>query len=495
MDARELVAAGIARQAELVRGGEVSPRELVEACLDRIERIDPGLNAFRSVHADRALEEARNAESRLQASDARAASERPLLGVPVAIKDDTDLVGDVTTVGTAAHGGPAREDAEVVRRLRAAGAIPIGKTRVPELVIWPFTEGASFGVTRNPWSLDHTPGGSSGGSAAAVAGGLVGGALGSDGAGSIRIPCSCCGVLGVKPQRDRISIAPHHDALAGWHGLSVYGPIAPTVRDAALFLDATAAEVPAEPFAAAASRPPPKLRVALSFKLPPGVTALLVRLDPEVRQATEEFAELLRSLGHEVAERDPDYGTVANHVLVRYLRGIHDDAARMARPERLERRTRGMARLGGLIPDSLLARERAAEGRHAARIGALFAEHDVLLTPVLTTTPVEVGRWEGRDALWTLVNSAAFVAYTPPWNATGQPAAALPAGVSSGGLPIGVQLVGRPYDEATLLSLAAQIEAERPWTERLPGQSISGDSPLESVAPGGAPELESRTRL
>lgn len=466
MDRDGVVRAGIARQAELIRAGEISSRELVQACLDRIGETEETLRAFRSTYPDRALSEADEAERAVAGDEA---ADRPLLGVPVAIKDDTDVAGDVTTVGTCAHGGAATEDAEVVRRLRAAGAIVIGKTRVPELVIWPFTETATWGVTRNPWDLDRTPGGSSGGSAAAVAGGLVGGALGSDGAGSVRIPASCCGVFGLKPQRGRISIAPHHDRELGWHGLSVYGPITPTVRDSALFLDVTAAERPARPFVAATESPPERLRVAVSFKLPPGVTAVIGRLDPEVRSAVEELAALLRSLGHDVVERDPDYGMVANNLLVRYLRGIHDDAGTMARPGRLERRTRGMARLGALIPDGVLQREREREADHGARIGALFADHDVLLTPVLTKPPIEVGHYEGRGALWTLLGSAAFAAYTPPWNATGQPAAAVPVGVSSAGLPIGAQLVGRPHDEAALLALAAQIEAERPWAERLPG--------------------------
>ena len=195
-----------------------------------------------------------------------------------------------------------------------------------------------------------------------------------------------------------------------------------------------------------------------------------------MRQRTEETADLLRSLGHEVVERDPDYGMVGNNLVARYLRGIHDDVATVDRPDRLERRTRGMSRLGGLITDSLLARERAREDGNLERIGTLFADHDVLLTPVLTTPPIEVGRYEGRGAIRTLLGSAGFVAYAPPWNATGQPAAAVPAGVGSGGLPIGVQLVGRPDDEATLLSLSAQIEAERPWADRLP----------RSVRPGTA---------
>jgi amidase len=466
MEASEAIVAGIARQAELLRAGEISASELVSACLERIKLHNQPLSAFRSVYADSAMAAAADADRELRDGDDP--GRRPLLGVPIAIKDDTDVAGDVTTFGTDAHGDAAATDAEVARRLRSAGAIPIGKTRVPELVIWPFTETAVAGVTRNPWSHDHTPGGSSGGSAAAVARGLVGGALGSDGAGSIRIPASCCGVFGLKPQRGRISLAPHDDRSGGWHGLAVYGPIAPTVRDAALFLDATAAVAPSRPFVDAARTAPPKLRVALSLKPPPGLTAALTRLDPEVRRATEETAGLLRSLGHDVVERDPPYGTISNNVIARYLRGIHDHAAGLPRPDRLERRTRSMVRLGGLVAEPLLAREREKESAHIERIDTLFADHDVLLTPVLSTPPLPIGRFEGRGALWTLLGSAAFDAYPPPWNATGHPAASVPASVSSDGLPIGVQLVGRRGDEATLLALSAQMEYERPWLDKLP---------------------------
>jgi amidase len=213
MDTVEIAFAGIARQAELIAGGELSSRELVELCLGRIERTQPRLNAFRVVFAERALMEADQADARRGAGDARMAqdgerlAQRPLLGVPIAVKDDIDVAGEVTAFGTNAHGAPARADAEVVHRLRAAGAVIVGKTNVPELCIWPFTESATFGATRNPWDLQRAPGGSSGGSAAAVAAGLVGAALGSDGAGSIRIPAAWCGLFGLKPQRGRVPMA------------------------------------------------------------------------------------------------------------------------------------------------------------------------------------------------------------------------------------------------------------------------------------------------
>ena len=456
MDATDLAFAGAAEQARLIAAGEVSSRELVQTYLDRIARLDPQLNAWRIVFAERALAEADQADARRGAG-----GERALLGVPVAIKDDVDIAGEATAWGTSAHGGPAPADAEVVRRLRAAGAVVLGKTNVPELTIWPFTETITFGATRNPWDLDRTPGGSSGGTAAAVASGMVGLGLGSDGLGSIRIPSGWCGLFGMKPQRDRVPIAPHDDA---WHGLSVNGPIARRVADAALFLDATA---DAGGFVAAASRAPGKLRVAVSTKLAPGQ---LARIAPDVRAAVERTVELLRSLGHDVFERDPDLpASLMPHLLARYFRGIHDDVEQaMAHPQRLERRTRAMARIGGAIPASVLAKQRAAERGIADQINTIFDHADVLLQPGAATGPSRIGQYHGRGALWTLNGVAPRVPFYGWWNGTGQPACVVPAGLDRDGLPVGVQLVGRPDDEATLLSLSAQIEAERPWAERRP---------------------------
>jgi amidase len=385
----------------------------------------------------------------------------------VAIKDGTDVAGEVTTNGTRAYGKAAAEDAEVVKRLRAAGAIGIGKTHLPELGIWGFTESSTWGITRNPWNPDRTPGGSSGGSAAAVVAGLVGAALASDGGGSIRIPAACCGLFGLKPQRGRVSLVPRRDQ---WHGLSVLGCLTRSVLDTALFLDAVAGAAPGDaaappPLAGrleeAASEGPGKLRIAVSTK--PFIPALV---GEEARVAVRETAELLRSLGHEVRERDPDYGQIESVFLPRFLRGIRDDAASMATPERLERRTRGLARLGSLISAGVVSWARSVEDRHAARINSVFEEHDVLLTPVTARPPVEVGRWEGLGAVRTLIGMGLVYPFTGVWNATGQPAAAVPAGFSDDGLPRSVQLVGRPNDERTLISLAAQIEAERPWTDR-----------------------------
>src|SRR3954468_24020384 len=293
MDATELAFCGIARQAELIRAGTVTPAELVDLYLERIARLDPELNAFRIVFAERARAEAQQAAARLKAGD-----EGPLLGVPVPVKDNVHGAGEVTAMGSNAYGPPAVADSEVVRRLRAAGAIVIGKTHLSELAISPATETEAWGQTRNPWDRGRSAGGSSGGSAAAVAAGLVGAAYASDGGGSIRIPASTTGLFGLKPQRGRVPLLPD---LEHWYGLSAAGCVTRTVADTALWLDVVADSD--RSFAEAASAAPQRLRVALSFK-----PSSLTRVDARVRAVVERVADALRSLGHVVEERDPDYG-------------------------------------------------------------------------------------------------------------------------------------------------------------------------------------------
>lgn len=469
MDATDLAFAGIAAQAQAIAKGEISSKELVQLYLDRIERFDGDLNAFRVVFTERALMEAGQADARRSAGN-----ERPLLGVPIAVKDDIDVAGEVTALGTNACDEPAPADAEVVRRLREAGAIVIGKTNVPELCIWPFTETPTFGATRNPWDLQRTPGGSSGGSGAAVAAGLIGAALGSDGAGSIRIPSAWCGLFGLKPQRGRVSMAPKPES---WHGMSVNGVLARRVADTALFHDVASgsAEIdrdkpalPAVSYSESAATPPGKLKIAVSKRIPP---LILAKLEGDCERALDETVELLRSLGHDVKEEDPDYGfDTAPWVLARYLHGIHEEAQATAHPKRLALRTRGMARMGATIPDSVIERSRAAEPGLRDRLNRVLETHDVLLTPTTAQPPSKIGQYDGRGALWTLNAVIARVPYNGPWNLTGQPAASIPAGFGADGLPRGVQAVGRPGDESTLISLAAQLEAERPWAQHRPTQ-------------------------
>jgi amidase len=276
----------------------------------------------------------------------------------------------------------------------------------------------------------------------------------------VRIPAACCGLVGIKTQRGRISYAPQEDH---WHGLSVIGPLARTVRDAALLLDGMVEEPPAEPFAAAAEREPGALRVALSLKAPTPVPR-----DRAVYDAVRDVAARLQRLGHHIEEVEVDYGTIFLDTVMRYFRGIHDDVGTLERADRLERRSRHMARFGGLIPSAAIARSHAREEAKTARVNRIFEQADVVLTPVIPQLPLAVGRHEGRGALLTWLENSPYGNYTGPWNLTGQPAMAVPAGFTPEGLPLSAQLVGRPHDEATLISLAAQLEAAEPWSDRRP---------------------------
>lgn len=470
MDVTDLAFAGIARQAELIAAGEVTSRELVDIYLERIERFNPQLNAFRVVFGERARLEADQADARRGAGGE--ASQRPLLGVPIAVKDEQEVAGEVTTCGTNAYGDPARADSEIVRRMRAAGAVVIGKTQMPELGAFPWTESPTWGVTRNPWEPGHSPGGSSGGSAAAVAAGLVGAALAGDGGGSIRIPSSYSGLFGLKTQRGRVPLAPH---VGAWHGLVVFGVLTRSVRDSALFYDAIAdgpaddatPVVPPGSFLEALGPEMRPLRIAVASKLPPSP---LTKLHRENREALDQTVALLRGLGHQVDECEVDHGPLATspEFTVIYLRSLYEEAATFAHPERLERRIRALARLGGMLPQGAVDWALGRRAAYAARLNEPLADHDVLLTPVTPARPPKIGANEGLSWLRTTLAASAMVAYAGCWNFTGQPACSVPAGFDAEGLPRAVQLIGRPNDEATLVALAAQLEAERPWTQNRP---------------------------
>jgi amidase len=460
----ELAFAGPGALADLVRRRELHPRELVEVFVRRIETIDPQLNAFRVTLAEQALAEA-------DALDADRAN-GPLAGVPIAIKDEMALAGQAATQGSRSYGPPASADAEIVRRLRAAGAIPIGVTNVPELMIFPWTASDANGITRNPWNRERTPGGSSGGSAAAVAAGLVGAATAADGGGSIRIPAACCGLVGMKPTRGRVSQAP---IAQGWLGLTVYGALARSVRDSALLLDVIHGPMPgdidvAPPFngsyAEAAARDPGRLRVAISRKLQPGAMA---KLSSDQRGAWERTAALLTELGHDVVERDPAYGLSGIVFLQVWVRGTYEVAREVPDQSKLERSTRQMASTGRrVVPDRRRQKLIAKRDEVSARILELWQEVDVLLTPGLATTAIAAEGGYGRSAPVAVDKASRFTPWTSAWNVTGQPAIAVPAGFGADGLPLSVQLVGRPGAEDLLYSLAAQIENARPWSQHRP---------------------------
>jgi amidase len=468
---------GLVECAAALARGEIGSRELVERALARIEATQPTLNAFRVVCAESARADAAEADRRL------AAGERaPLLGVPVAIKDDVDMAGQPTSFGCAGEFPAQPHDSEIVRRLREAGAVIVGKTNTPEIGLYPFTEGSAFGATRNPWSLDHTPGGSSGGSAAAVAAGIVPAATGSDGAGSVRIPAAWCGLVGIKPQRGRISTWPDAESF---NGLTCFGPLTRTVADAALLLDVLSGAhpedlhtppPPSEPYAETAAREPGRLRIALSLRVP--YSAAPARLDPEIRAAVKRLGRVLSDLGHDVFEDDPRYGVMGLTLVVRGQAGVHKWAAGVPDPSLLDRRTRDAAFVGRWLARPVLGAARRMEPLLHRRIGVIFRRADVVLAPTSASPPLRVGATEGLGGWATDQIMAAACPYAWPWNVLGWPGVSVPAGVTGDGLPFGVQLLGPANTEGRLLSLAAQLERVERWHERV--------APLALDAAGGS---------
>ncbi len=455
---------GLAEQADALARGDVSSSELVDHTLKRITAQED-LGAFRVVRAEAAASEALRADKRL------AEGERlPLLGVPVAIKDDTDLAGETTPFAVGGDHRPAVADAEIVRRLRAAGAIIVGKTTTCEIGLWPFSESPEYGCARNPWNPDYTPGGSSGGSAAAVAGGMVAAAVGSDGAGSIRIPAAWTNLVGIKPQRGRVSGYPQTDPF---NGITVWGPLARSVQDAALLLDVLTGshpedvyqlEAPVRSFAEAARTPPRRLRIAVSFRTAFGVSG---RLDPEIRAAVQRLARRLGELGHKVFPADPDYGPVGLGLIPRGTAGVADWLDSMPNP-RPEARTEIEAKIGRIVGKRLLPLAKRMDPYLHRKVGRVFRYADVVLTPTTAQPPLKVGAFDGAGYHRTQSGVAAACPYAWTWNVLGWPGVNVPAGFTRSGLPVGAQLLGHDSDEATLISLAAELEAVEGWTARRP---------------------------
>jgi amidase len=463
----ELAFAGLSRQAEMLADGGIGAVELLESTMQRIGSSQPTLNAFRLLCPEAARAEAIEAERCLAAGDRRA-----LLGVPIAIKDDMDLAGEPTAFGCPGEFAPRVEDGEVARRLRAAGAVIVGKTNTPEIGLWPFTEGPAFGATRNPWSREHTPGGSSGGSAAAVAAGLLPAAVGSDGAGSIRIPAAWTHLVGLKPQRGRVSTWP---APESFNGLTSYGPLARSVGDAALLLDVLTGNVagdlhcpppPGESFAAAARREPGYLRIGLALNIP--FSGSPADLDPVVEGAVEGVGRALEDLGHEVESFDVPYGLAPGAcILPRSMVGVREWARQVPDRGRLDHRTRYAAHLG-LPFRPLLGVAHLAEKVAQSRVGGVYQRFDVILAPTTAQPPLPIGACEGLGSWETDKLIVAACPYAWPWNVLGWPGLNVPAGFTPDGLPLGAQLLGPANSEGLLLSLGAQLERVRRWHELRP---------------------------
>ncbi|MEO6604031.1 MAG: amidase family protein [Aeromicrobium sp.] len=443
MNAADALAAGPTRQAELLAAGALTSRELTEAALAAIERVNPAINATVAVFVVEALVAADEADRRRTAGESG-----PFLGVPIAVKDDLDMAGKVTGMGSNATSGSAAQDSDLVAALRSAGAVIVAKSSLPELAIFGFTESDALGITRNPHNHAHTSGGSSGGSAALVAAGVVGIATASDGAGSIRIPASCCGLVGFKPT--------HHTmpSSGGWHDLSTQGCVAQRVADSALFLDTFGRF--STSLVEASVRDPEPLRIGLSFSAAAATKAL--PLDPRVRAALEAAAETFRAAGHTVTEVKIPYDTDSKSLTVRYLAGIRDAADGTDDPSRLEKRTKGIARLGRPFGkkavDWAIHKGEGWGGAIHDKIGV-----DILLTPVMSGPAAPVENWKGKGPLRTVLTMNSFYPYTAQWNHAGLPAVSMPSGkTEEEGLPLSIQLIARRGDDARLMSLAGQFE-------------------------------------
>jgi amidase len=480
-DAASLVLAGIATQAELLRSRTVGSRELTAAVLDRIAALNPTVRAFSTVLAESALDDAAAADERL-ARRSRGGQRRqrhrpePLLGVPIAVKGENDVAGVPTTFGGAATLVPAARDSEVVRRLRAAGAIVVGITAMSEFGLWPFTESAAHGYVRNPWDLTRSTLGSSGGTAAAVASGMVGAGIGGDAGGSIRLPSAACGLFGLKPQRGRVSTAPNPDL---WRSLGTLGPLTRTVADSALCYDVIcgaaatdrfSAVPPSESFTAAAQRHPGRLRVAVSGVCPvPGVDP-----DPEHLAAVDATATALASLGHRVELADPPYPRGKRMMLPQQafipqmLAGLRQEVALVDHPALLERRTKALWRTARALPTSAAEAAEHRGRQYAELLNQLFVDHDLLLQPMMPHRPPSLGVLDGVGAARAMQVSVPVVSYAGVWNIAGNPAASVPVGLAADGLPTAVQIVGRPHDEATVLAVARQLEQVQPWAQLRP---------------------------
>lgn len=443
MKVADALAAGPTRQAELLAAGTLTSRKLTEAALAAIERVNPAINATVAVFADEALAAADDADRRRAAGESM-----PFLGIPIAVKDDLDMAGELTGKGSNATFTVAAEDSDLVAALRAAGAVIVAKSSLPELAIFGFTESDALGITRNPHNNAHTTGGSSGGSAALVAAGAVGIATASDGAGSIRIPASCCGLVGFKPT--------HHTmpSSGGWHDLSTQGCLAQRVADSALFLD-TFGTFPTSLVEASAHDPEP-LRIGLSYSAAAATKAL--PLDPRVRAALEAAAETFRAAGHTVTEVKIPYDTNSKALTIRYLAGIRDAVDGTDDPSKVEKRTKGIARLGRTFGkrsvDWAIRKGEEWGGAVHDRVGV-----DILLTPVMSGPAAPVEHWKGKGPLRTVLAMNSFYPYSAQWNHAGAPAVSMPAGrTEEEGLPLAIQLIARRGDDARLMSLAGQYE-------------------------------------
>ena len=438
--------------ADAVRSGETTAVEVVSGHLDYISANDGRLHAFRTVRGEEARTEARAVDARTD----RAGT--PLRGVPIAVKENTAVAGLPTWNGSAAARGPVEAaDHEVVRRLRAGGAVVVGVTRMPELGLWALTDDDTA-VTRNPWQLDRTPGGSSGGSAAAVASGLVPIAHANDGLGSVRIPAACCGLVGLKPGR---GVVPCRLGAEDWFGLTEHGIIATTVADAALGFAVLADRD------AVAVAEPPRQRIAVSLRSP----VAGVRADRHNRAAVARAADLLTAAGHAVRRADPTYPVRLSlrGTATWFAAAYRDVAAAGLDRTTLQPRSQRHVALGERVWRRGYVREADRTAFRDRCLAFFSGGHDLLLMPALASAPPLARQWSRRSWRSNMTACVRFAPFAAPWNIAGLPAIVIPLGTRPDRLPVGVQLVGPPGAEPLLLAVAGQLESANPWRRHAPG--------------------------
>jgi amidase len=469
MDSVDLAFLPALEQARLIRNKEISPLELTEIYLERIQRLNPLLGAYVAVMADQALADARAKTEHLAENPEDLP---PLFGVTVSVKDLNPVEGVACAYGIkAACDRIAEQDDLIVKKLRQAGLIILGKTATSQLGSLPYTEPPGFPPARNPWNLDYTPGGSSGGGAAALAAGLCAISQGSDGGGSLRGPAFCCGLVGVKAARGRISFAPVGERL---NGLAINGPLGRTVADVAVLLDALSGyEIgdpywlpdPEPPFVERARQSPKPLRIGYATRLDP-----IGEADGVCRQAVYETVQRLEELGHHAEEVEfPDLADLIEPFTVVWQCVIAEVGIPWIV---LEKMNRWLYWRAWRINSGAYLRAVSQLQRVSRHIVEFCDPYDVLVLPVYMHPAIKVGEWRNLRSPQILKNVIDWVAPCPPFNASGQPAMAIPTGFAPNGLPIGVQLVGRPADEATLFSLAYQLETAAPWHDKHPEMAV-----------------------
>jgi aspartyl-tRNA(Asn)/glutamyl-tRNA(Gln) amidotransferase subunit A len=459
--------------ADAVRRRELSPVALVQSCLDRIAALNSSVNAFVAVCAEEALAEAAGLERRLAAGEPGG----PLAGLPLGVKDLEDVAGLPTTYGSRpfARYRPTTDSVQVAR-LKAAGAIVVGKTNTPEFGYTALTKNLLFGVTRNPWNLDRTPGGSSGGSSAAIASGMVPLVTASDGGGSIRIPACYVGAFGLKPTFGRVPVGPliADRPMLPWIDTVCFGPLTRTVRDAAIFLDVVAGPDPSDPetlpapdvsYAATLGDLPPRLRIAVSPDLG------YARVQRDVWREVEAAIDVFRRLGHEVETVDepfPNLGTEWALVSSAETYGLLADMLDAHRDEWGRAFYEGLQQAKTIGPEFIARAQRKRAQLHAC-LARIFARYALLLTPTLPTEAFAAAGPFPKDVDGEPITSAlGAVAFTYPFNFSGHPAASVRAGFTDAGLPAGLQIVGPRFRDDLVLQAAHAYEQARPWNDRWP---------------------------